>query len=213
MLPPPLELCLSLFETSALSFWHSIAPQPLLPTTSCLQPPAGVCSMHTFMWNMRVALSSLQSPSAFWSSPGSGRKAFAACVSGWWSMFAATQTQLLARSSEETDVPFLHSSLVHSDSCPQNAPSKVRPSASVSQLVPSSRYVCNSSSLCATFPFSWRVAKVSFSYRWHMGLIFFHALRPPSRRMLLLYLFLFFFPGSTFDTERLRAFTVCSSIW
>lgn len=138
MLPPPLELCLSLFETSALSFWHSIAPQPLLPTTSCLQPPAGVCSMHTFMWNMRVALSSLQSPSAFWSSPGGGRKAFAACVSGWWSMFAATQTQLLARSSEETDVPFLHSSLVHTDSCPQNAPSKVWPSASVSQLVPSS---------------------------------------------------------------------------
>lgn len=188
MLPPPLELCLSLFKSSALSFWHSIALQSLLPTKSCLQPPDGVCSMHTFMWNMRVVLSSFQSLSAFWSSPGGGRKAFAASVSGWWSMFAATQTQLLVR---KPMFPFsippwfilIHIPKMHR---------AVWPSASVSELVSSSRYVCNSSSLCATFPFSWRVAKVSSSYRWHMGLIFFHVLRPPSRRMLLLYLFIFF---------------------
>ena len=52
------------------------------------------------------------------------------------------KTQLLScsRSSQETGVPFLHSSLTRSVSCPQNALSKVSLSALVSQLVPSSRH-------------------------------------------------------------------------
>lgn len=52
------------------------------------------------------------------------------------------KTQLLScsRSHQETSVPFLHSSLTHSVLCPQNALSKVSPSASVSQLVASSRH-------------------------------------------------------------------------
>lgn len=117
-----LSHCSSLLSTFPPCSWCSVLLSlsfpPKLIFTSCLEFE----KQHFLRWDWWVLLFSHVFQSAVWTSPGFGRRVFAAPVSGCWSMFAAN-LRLVAFMLQKQSRDWCSLSpfpLTHSVSCPQN---------------------------------------------------------------------------------------------